>query len=92
MRLGSTTCLRWKVCEVLATEGYGGNDLTDASLNEVTRFKAQMGGELVTNLVLSGPDTLRYRVDRIGSRGLRRGRAALRRALRSLGVLPGRDR
>lgn len=92
MRLGTTPFLRWKVCEALSTEGYRGNDLTDASLNEVTRFKAQLGGELVTNLVLSGPDTLRYRVHRIGSRGLRRGRAALGRALRSLGVLPRRDR
>lgn len=40
LSLGTTPFLRWKTCEALAANGYRGNDLTDASLNEVTRFKA----------------------------------------------------
>lgn len=73
MKLGTTPFLRWKVLESLAADGYYGNDLTDATLNEVTRFKSQLGGELVTNNVLSLPDTagyaLRRRLGRFASRG-----------------------
>jgi hypothetical protein len=83
LRLGTTPFLRWKVCEALAAEGYRGNDLTDASLNEVTRFKAQMGGELVTNLVLSRPDALSYRIHRSLGRGSRLVRGLLGRMLRT---------
>lgn len=43
---GAATFLRWKAFEALAAAGYHGNDLTDAELNPVTRFKAQLGGEL----------------------------------------------
>lgn len=43
---GAATFLRWKAFETLAAAGYQANDLTDAELNPVTRFKAQLGGEL----------------------------------------------
>jgi len=43
---GVTPFLRWKVFETLSKEGYLGNDLTDAGLHSVARFKRDMGGEL----------------------------------------------
>ena len=45
-RLGVSAFLRWKVFEDLARRGYVANDLTDATLNSVTRFKSQLGGDL----------------------------------------------
>jgi hypothetical protein len=44
--LGASAFLRWAALEDLAAAGYHANDLTDAALNPVTRFKAQFGGEL----------------------------------------------
>jgi len=82
LRHGTTPFLRWKVCEALAAEGYRGNDLTDAALNEVSRFKAQLGGELVMNLVLLRPDSMRYRTNRTLLRAVRCGKALLGRILR----------
>jgi hypothetical protein len=82
LNLGSTPFLRWKVCEQLAAEGYQGNDLTDASLNQVTRFKSQLGAELVTNLVLSQPDRIRYRTMRSLRRAIRLARGGIRKVLR----------
>jgi lipid II:glycine glycyltransferase (peptidoglycan interpeptide bridge formation enzyme) len=46
LSLGVASFLRWKAFEDLAAAGYLGNDLTDAELNPVTRFKAQFGGDL----------------------------------------------
>lgn len=46
LALGTTPFLRWKAFEKLSVLGYRWNDLTDASLNSVTRFKSQLGGEL----------------------------------------------
>jgi hypothetical protein len=60
-RLGAAAFLRWRTFEWLAHQGKTGNDLTDASLNSVTHFKSQLGGELVTNLVISTPGTSRWR-------------------------------
>lgn len=91
MALGTTPFLRWKVMEDLAAQGHEGNDLTDAELNEVSRFKSQLGGELVTNFVLSGADSLRYSAHRLARRGLRRGRGLVRKGLgRFLGPLGNR--
>jgi hypothetical protein len=59
--LGSSAFLRWKVFEDLARQGYLANDLTDASLNPVTHFKSQLGGELQAWLELCSPQTLAYR-------------------------------
>jgi hypothetical protein len=76
LRLGATPFLRWKACEALALEGYEGNDLTDAALNEVTRFKRQLGGELVQNSVLANAGTVRYRRHRRGEWAIRRAKRA----------------
>lgn len=46
LQLGASAFLRWSALEDLAAAGYRANDLTDAALNPVTRFKAQFGGEL----------------------------------------------
>lgn len=71
---GATPFLRWKVFEWLSKAGYTANDLTDASLNDVTHFKSQLGGDLEMNLVLTGPDRFAYRffqhVGSVKSRGV----------------------
>jgi hypothetical protein len=64
LKLGVTPYLRWKVLEALSEDGYQANDLTDASLSDVSRFKGQLGGDLVTNMVLTRPATLSYRAYR----------------------------
>ena len=46
MKSGVSAYLRWKVFEDLSHQGYLANDLTDATLNPVTRFKSQLGGDL----------------------------------------------
>jgi len=46
LRLGASGFLRWHAALALARDGYLANDLTDASLNPVTRFKSQLGAEL----------------------------------------------
>jgi hypothetical protein len=84
-RLGATAFLRWRGFEALAAEGYAGNDLTDAALNSVTHFKAQLGGTLETALVLHSPPSWRHRGASALEQAVRLPRAAagrLRRALR----------
>ncbi len=56
MQLGTTPYLRWATFEALADQGYQGNDLTDAALNSVTRFKSQLGADLKMSLTLSKRD------------------------------------
>jgi hypothetical protein len=79
---GVSPFLRWKVCEHLAQSGFTANDLTDASLNDVTHFKSQLGGELVMNLVLTRPDKSTYRLHR-GLRQTKSGFASLVKKLLS---------
>lgn len=67
LRLGASSFLRWSVFEDLAGAGYRANDLTDAELNPVTRFKSQLGGELVLNLQVSRPDHVAFRVGQFGA-------------------------
>jgi hypothetical protein len=74
---GVTALLRWRVCEDLAQNGYAANDLTDATLNSVTRFKSQLGGTLELGLVTSRPQSAAFRVQHHTYRGLRRLRGAL---------------
>jgi hypothetical protein len=62
LNLGVNAFLRWRSLEALAAQGYQGNDLTDAALNSVTHFKSQLGGDLVTCMVLRAPSSLRWRV------------------------------
>jgi len=57
LNLGTTPFLRWQAFEDLNKLGYAANDLTDAALNPVTRFKGQLGGDLKTNLVLRRADS-----------------------------------
>jgi Acetyltransferase (GNAT) domain len=64
MKMGATAFLRWKAFETLAALGYQGNDLTDATLNPVTHFKSQLGGDLQTCLMLIRPDSRGFRIER----------------------------
>jgi hypothetical protein len=73
MKLGANAYLRWKTFEALAALGYKGNDLTDASLNPVTHFKSQFGGELQLAWVLQAPQSRLYRAGEL----LRRMRSKL---------------
>lgn len=60
LKAGATPFLRWRVFEALAADGYQANDLTDASLNEVSNFKAQLGGKLSLNFAITRPDRFDY--------------------------------
>ncbi len=60
---GASPFLRWKAFESLAGLGYAVNDLTGASYpSDVSRFKSQLGGDLVANWLVTRPLTLRYRL------------------------------
>lgn len=82
-KLGATAFLRWEVFRRLSERGVAANDLTDAGLNPVTHFKAQLGGDLQMCLLLQAPESARFRLASAG-RGLgrwlrRRARGAARR-------------
>jgi hypothetical protein len=62
MQSGSTPFLRWKSFECLSGLGYSWNDLTDARLNDVTRFKGQLGGDLMVNWAIMKRPSIRYRI------------------------------
>ncbi len=79
---GTTYYLRWRTFQELADAGYEANDLTDAALNPVTKFKSLLGGNLTMNLVISQPDRTRYRTGKTITRFLRRGANFLRRRLK----------
>lgn len=85
LNLGASAFLRWKVFEQLSADGYQANDLTDAALNPVTRFKSQLGGDLMLSLEVWRRDRLALRVAE-GAERLARGGA--RRALRVLRPKP----
>lgn len=74
LSLGSTPFLRWEVFRTLSKMGYEGVDLTDAALNEVTHFKSQLGGNLVTNWIAIRPETVRYRLYQALSAAAKKGR------------------
>lgn len=77
---GTTPFLRWRAFEALSQLGYRGNDLTDAALNDVTRFKSQLGGDLVTNWIVVRPETRTYRTYLRMANLLNKGRKLLRRS------------
>lgn len=56
LSLGASAFLRWRVFCELHNAGYEANDLTGASLNLVTHFKGQLGGDLKLYLHLKRPD------------------------------------
>lgn len=96
--VGANPFLRWKIMERLLERGYRGLDLTDAALNEVTRFKSQLGGELVPAFVLERPPSRRARLlhARAGLRGrigalARRIRGLAARSVRPAGSVDSRE-
>lgn len=82
---GASPYLRWKVFETLAEDGYEGNDLTDASLGTVARFKRQLGSELRMGLVLEAPSKAPFRAERAARALYWRTRTTVGDAVRSLG-------
>ncbi len=68
IKSGAAVFLRWKAIEALADDGYRANDLTDAALNEVTRFKSQFGGDLRLSFVLTRPSSARWRRRELATR------------------------
>ncbi len=81
-KLGANPFLRWRVFETLAAEGFTTNDLTDATLNPVTHFKSQFGGQLTPSLAVEVPGTTTGRF----------GRSLERTAVRVLAPIRGRSR
>lgn len=77
MNLGTTPYIRWRVFEDLARLGYSANDLTDAALNPVTRFKSQLGADLKLRLVVANKDHPLMAAMSAGRAGLARAARAL---------------
>ena len=67
---GANAWLRWSVFEHLAAEGYAANDLTDASIVSVARFKSQLGGDLVQSVNCERPHSFTYAAQRRAQRAL----------------------
>lgn len=81
---GASVFLRWKVCENLAAQGYTENDLTDAELSPVTRFKSQLGARLRLSFLLTAPPRPSWRIRSALLRGFALGRQAPRAVRRCL--------
>jgi hypothetical protein len=64
LKLGAAAFLRWNAFQRLAALGSTANDLTDAALNPVTHFKAQLGGDLRMCLFLAAPEAGAFRRER----------------------------
>ena len=75
---GANPFLRWSVFEQLAAEGAVANDLTDATLGPVARFKSQFGGRLETSYVTQRLSTTQ-RLQLGAYRSFRRARTIVRR-------------
>lgn len=73
-KLGASAFLRWSAFEALASLGYRGNDLTDATLNPITHFKSQLGGSLELSMVLQSRRTRRFRLNQAAESAMRRAR------------------
>lgn len=84
LKTGASVFLRWKACEALAAEGYQGNDLTDAELNPVTRFKSQLGAELKLSFLLHRQDAMSWRLRKMAQSPFNFSRRALRAVQRRL--------
>jgi hypothetical protein len=81
LKVGSTPFLRFKVLQDLSALGYTANDLTDAALNPVTKFKSQLGGNLDLTLVIAKTDSFTFRVGETAQRIADLGKAAVRRVI-----------
>jgi len=66
--MGASAFLRWKAFGALQRDGFLANDLTDASLNPITRFKSQLGGALTASYAVSRTDSPLYRLMATGQR------------------------
>ena len=84
MRVGASPFLRWKVFEDLHAAGYRANDLTDAELNPVTRFKSQLGGELKLCLQVARRDRFAFRAAESIANFTEEAKGMVSRALRPL--------
>lgn len=82
---GATPFLRWRVFETLSERGFAGNDLTDASLGSVSRFKRQLGSDLHLSLVLKSQRTPAFGLERRLRRGYWRTRDMVADAVRRIG-------
>jgi hypothetical protein len=52
LQSGASAFLRWKAFEDLNKRGYQYNDLTDAMIDKVAKFKSQFGGRLESSFVI----------------------------------------
>lgn len=84
LKLGSTPFLRVKVFERLAELGCEANDLTDADLNPVTRFKSQLGGDLEMTIVLRKTNSTGLRVQESLNRSYSRARSLAGKIIKPL--------
>lgn len=84
LKLGAHAFLRWRAFERLAAAGCTSNDLTGASLNDVTHFKSQLGGCLAMSLVLQSRQRRAYAWGTRGTRSYRRARSVLAGAVRRI--------
>jgi Acetyltransferase (GNAT) domain len=78
MKSGVSALLRWKVFEAVSELGFAANDLTDASLNAVTHFKSQLGGDLQLFFSLEAPRSAGNRLASWAAAGARRAAGVLR--------------
>jgi hypothetical protein len=61
LSMGASAYLRWKAFQALADLGHSANDLTDAALNPVSRFKSQLGADLHLCLQIAHRDRIGIR-------------------------------
>lgn len=76
LKLGASAFLRWQSLIARARDGYQAVDLTDATLNPVTRFKSQLGGELTPTWSLERAPSLLFRLEAAVQRWRARAAAA----------------
>jgi len=63
LRLGANGFLRWQSLLARARDGFLAIDLTNATLNPVTRFKAQLGGQLTSTWSLERTPSTLFRLE-----------------------------
>jgi hypothetical protein len=63
LQSGASAFLRWKAFEDLSRRGYKYNDLTDAMIGKVAKFKSQFGGSLESSFVMYREFSSRLRLE-----------------------------
>lgn len=89
LNTGVNPFLRWRAFEALNKLGHTGNDLTDAFPNPVSKFKGQLGGDLVMNTTVSRPDSLAYRWQYRAGTAVDRGKVLVGRLLKKVRTTNG---